>query len=70
MPCAVRAEYYRLFLQRIGLDPDFVNVAAPRELEFTIKDLPANTVIRVYVVPMNDGGAGPASPTAEKVVGA
>ena len=61
----MRAEYYRLFLQRAGLDPDFVNVEDPRDLEYTLKDLPAATIIRVYIVPMNAGGSGPASPTAE-----
>jgi len=62
---AVRAEYYRLFLQRIGIDADFVNIADPRDLEYTIKDLTAGTLIKVYIVPMNEGGPGPASPTVE-----
>lgn len=69
-PYAVRADYYRLFLKRTGVDTDFVNVADPRDLEYTLKGLTAGSTIEVYVVPMNDGGAGPASPTVTKVVGA
>ncbi|MBL9132599.1 MAG: fibronectin type III domain-containing protein [Verrucomicrobiaceae bacterium] len=69
-PYAVRAEYYRVFLKRVGIDADFINVADPKDLEYTAKDLPAGTTIEAYVVPMNDGGAGPASPTVTKVVGA
>jgi len=65
---AVRAEYYRLFLQRIGIDADFVNLADPKDLEYTLKDLTAGTLIKVYIVPMNEGGAGPASPVAELTV--
>jgi hypothetical protein len=69
-PYAPRAEYYRVFLKRIGTDEDFVNVADPRDLEYTHKGLTAGSTIELYVVPMNDGGAGPASPTVTKVVGA
>ena len=69
-PYAVRAEYYRLFLKRIGVDADFVNVADARDLEHTFKGLTPGTTIEAYVVPMNDGGAGPASPTVSKGVGA
>jgi hypothetical protein len=69
-PYVARAEYYRLFLKRTGTDADFVNVADPRDLEFTLKGLTAGSTIELYVVPMNDGGAGEASPTVVKVVGA
>jgi hypothetical protein len=67
---APRAEYYRVFLKRVGTDPEAVNVADPKDLEFTLKGLTAGSTIEVYVVPMNDGGPGPASPTVSKVVGA
>lgn len=66
---AVRAEYYRIFLKRIGTDEEAVNVADARDLEYTLKDLTPGTTIEVYVVPMNGGGAGPASATVTKVVG-
>lgn len=67
---AVRAVYYRLFLMIVGVDADFVNIADPRDLEYTLKNLTPGTTIKAYIVPMNDGGAGPASPTLTKVVGA
>lgn len=69
-PYAVRADYYRVFLKRIGTDTDFVNLADPKDLEFMLKELATGSTIEVYVVPMNDGGPGPASPTVTKVVGA
>ena len=69
-PYAVRAEYYRVFLKRVGVDASPVNVADPRDLETVLKTLTAGSTIEVYVVPMNAGGAGPASPTVTKVVGA
>jgi len=69
-PYAVRAEYYRVFLKRVGVDGDFLNVADPKDLEFTLKNLTAGSTIEVYVVPMNDGGSGDASPKVSKVVGA
>ena len=69
-PYAVRAEYYRVFLKRIGFDQDFMNVADPKDLEHILKDLTPGSTIEVYIVPMNDGGAGAPSPTVSKVVGA
>lgn len=69
-PYAVRADYYRVYLKRVGTDADFVNVADPRDLEYTHKGLTAGSTIATYVVPMNDGGPGPASPTVTKVAGA
>ena len=69
-PYAARADYYRVFLKRVGVDADFVNVADPKDLEYTLKALTPGTTIELYVVPMNDGGDAPASPTVSKVVGA
>lgn len=69
-PYAARAEYYRVFLKRVGVDADPVNIADPHDLEYTLKSLTPGGTIEVYVVPMNDGGAGAASPTVSKVVGA
>lgn len=65
----MRAEYYRVFIKRVGIDADFINVDAPKDLEYIAKNLTAGTTIEAYVIPMNDGGAGPASPTVSKVVG-
>jgi hypothetical protein len=36
----------------------------------TLKNLTPGTTIETFIVPMNEGGAGPASPTISKVVGA
>lgn len=69
-PYAKRAEYYRVFLKRVGIDADFVNVADPKDLEYTLKGLPPGTEIAVYVTPMNGAGAGPSSPTVTKIAGA
>ncbi|MEQ1863001.1 MAG: fibronectin type III domain-containing protein, partial [Chthoniobacteraceae bacterium] len=66
----VRAEYYRVFLKRVGTDDDFINVADAHDLEHTLKNLTVGGTIELYVVPMNDGGTGAASPTVTKVVGA
>ena len=54
----------------MGVDEDFVNVADPHDLEYTARDLTPSGTIEIYIVPMNNGGAGPASPTISKVVGA
>lgn len=69
-PYAVRAVYYRVFLKQVGVDADFVNVADPQDLEYTLKNLTPGASIQAYVVPMNAAGAGAASPTVTKVVGA
>lgn len=66
---AVRAEYYRVFIKRVGIDAEFINVDDPKDLEYTMKNLAPGSTIEAYVVPMNGGGAGPASPTVSKVVG-
>ena len=66
---AIRAEYYRVFRKILGIDLEPVNVADPADLEYTLKDLPAGATIEVFVVPMNEAGAGPASATVTKVVG-
>jgi hypothetical protein len=41
----------------------------PKDLEFTLKNLTPGTTVEVYVVPMNEAGAGAASPTVTAVVG-
>lgn len=64
---AVRASYYRVMVQRMNLDPASVNVADPKDLECTLKNLPAGTTVQVHVIPMNAAGAGPASPVVSAV---
>jgi hypothetical protein len=60
---AVRAEYYRIFLKRVGVDTEFINVDDANDLEYIAKALAPGSTIEGYIVPMNSGGAGPASPT-------
>ena len=60
---AVRAEYYRVFLKRVGVDAEFINVDDASDLEYIAKNLAPGSSIEGYVVPVNDGGEGPASPT-------
>lgn len=60
---AVRAEYYRIFLKRVGVDTEFINVDDANDLEYIAKALAPGSTIEGYIVPMNTGGAGPASPT-------
>ncbi|MCB1089631.1 MAG: fibronectin type III domain-containing protein, partial [Verrucomicrobiae bacterium] len=67
---ATRATGYRFFLKREGIDAEFVNVADPKDLEYTIKSLTPGDTISAYVVPMNAAGEGPASGIVTKVVGA
>ena len=69
-PYAVRADYFRVMLLRVGIDTEPVNVGDAHDLEFTLKNLTPGTTIEVTVIPMNEGGAGPASPKVTKVVGA
>jgi hypothetical protein len=64
----VRAEYYRLFLKRLGVDEEPVNIVDPKDLEYTLKNLTPGTTVEVHIVPMNVAGAGPASPTVTAVV--
>ena len=66
---AVRAEYFRVFLKRVGTDPNRVNVADPMDLEYLLKNLTPGATIDVHVLPMNAAGSDPASPTATKVLG-
>lgn len=65
---AVRAEYYRVFLKTTGSPDAAVNIADPQDLEYTLKGLTSGTTVEVQVVPMNDAGAGPASPVVTAVV--
>jgi hypothetical protein len=49
-PYSPRAEYYRVFIKRVGTDADFVNVADPKDLEHTEKGLTPGSTIEAYVV--------------------
>jgi hypothetical protein len=68
-PYAARVEFFRLWVKREGVDEDFVKVADPRDLAYTLKNLPAGTVYAAYVEAVNAAGAGPASPTVTRTAG-
>ena len=38
--------------KRVGIDADFINVNAPKDLEYTMKILVPGSTIEAYVVPM------------------
>ena len=68
-PHARRAEYYRVFIQVVGVDADFRHLDNTDGLEMVIKSLPAGATVRVRVKSANDGGeAAEFSPTKEIVV--
>ncbi len=67
---AVRMEGTRLFLKKVGIDEDFINIADPKDLDYLMKNLTPGTTISVFVRAHNAAGDGPASPTITKVVGA
>jgi len=48
-PCARRANYYRVFLKRIGTDSAFVNVDDAGDLDFVLKNLTPGATIEVYL---------------------
>ncbi len=59
-----------LFLKQVGIDPEFINVDAPKDLDHVLKGLTPGTTIAVFVRAHNAAGDGPASPSITKVVGA
>ncbi len=67
-PYATRMEMTRLFLQRMGTDAAALNIADPKDLAFTLKDLTPGSTIKVYVVAHNAGGDSAPSPTVTAVV--
>lgn len=67
-PYTTRMEMTRLFLLRVGTDTEFSNVADPKDLAFTIKDLTPGSTINVYVIAHNGGGDSAPSPTVAVVV--
>ncbi len=53
---AARAEYYRVFKKVHGTDDDYIAVGSPADLDFTIENLPANTLVEIVVTAVNNGG--------------
>jgi hypothetical protein len=63
-----RAERYRVLLQIVGTDDDFVEVDTVEALEVTLKQLTPGAVVKVKIVATNDGGDAAASPVAQITV--
>ncbi len=66
---SVRSERYRVFKKIVGTDPDPVQVASEVEgRTFTLLGLPSGETAEVFIVPVNEAGDGPHSPTVSAVV--
>jgi hypothetical protein len=58
-----------MFVKILGTDPEPVQVASDVEgLTFTILGLPPGETAEVYIVPANEAGDGPKSPTVSATV--
>ncbi|MDB6028565.1 MAG: hypothetical protein JWM68_4788, partial [Verrucomicrobiales bacterium] len=55
---SARAQYYRIYKRVIGVDADYVAVGSPADLDFTIENLPAGSMVDVIVTAVNNGGEG------------
>ncbi len=64
----MRASYYRIFIQEVGVDEDFRFLARDRDLDHILKDLPPGSTVRVYVIAANEGGEAAPSPMVSQVV--
>lgn len=53
---APRATTYRVLKRVIGVDEQFVEVGTPKDVDFTIENLPANSAVEVSIVAYNNGG--------------
>ncbi|MBA4148330.1 MAG: fibronectin type III domain-containing protein [Verrucomicrobia bacterium] len=53
---AARAEYYRVWIKVNGVDLTMQSVGSPADLDFTIENLPPNSVIEIAVCAVNNGG--------------
>ena len=61
---SARAEYYRVFKKVHNVDNDYVAAGSPADLDFTLENLPAATVIEIVITAVNNGGE---SAVSEKV---
>ncbi len=53
---AARADYYRVWAKVNGVDQDMVAVGSPADLDFTLENLPPNSVVEIAVSAINNGG--------------
>ena len=67
-PRAVRASRYRPFVQRVGVDPNFVARDAVHDLTVNLNGFTTGQTVKVYIVAANDAGEAQESPTEQIVV--
>ncbi|MDB6028455.1 MAG: family lipolytic protein [Verrucomicrobiales bacterium] len=53
-----RAGYYHVFKRVVGIDPDYVLVGSPADVDFTLEGLPAGATIQIVVSAVNSSGEG------------
>jgi hypothetical protein len=53
---SARAAYYRVWMKVHGAATDYVAVGSPADLDFTLENLPAASVIDIALSAVNDGG--------------
>ncbi len=60
-----RATRYRVWMQILGTDANFIAVATVQDSDATLDNLPAGATIRIRITAANDTGESPPSPSAE-----
>jgi hypothetical protein len=58
---SARAQYYRVWFKVHSTSAEYVAVGSPADLDFTIENLPANTMVDIVVTALNSGGESPLS---------
>ena len=58
---SARADYYRVFMKIHGAEGDYTPLGSPSDLDFTLENLPANSMIDIVVTAVNNGGESPVS---------
>ncbi len=58
---AIRAEHYRVWMKIHGAEGDYTAVGSPADLDFTIENLPENSIVDIVVTAVNNGGESPVS---------
>lgn len=65
---ASRATRYRIFMQVVGVDADFVHLTNVTDSDYTFTGLPSGKTVRVKIIAANDAGEAQPSIIAEIVV--
>ncbi|MFN7140463.1 MAG: fibronectin type III domain-containing protein, partial [Limisphaerales bacterium] len=53
---APRARHYRVWKKVSGVDEEFVPVGSPADRDFTLENLPSESVVEIAVTAVNRGG--------------